>query len=152
MKLTITTAVAADYRTVFAGFNRELFLALNPPFPKVTLLKFGMQKGDEVALRIGAGPIGFRWVSKITDSYETEGEIGFVDEGVELPLILQHWRHRHRIVEQPQGTLIVDEIEYEARPRILSGLLYPLLWLQFYYRKPIYRRFFGVPKMSTVED
>jgi ligand-binding SRPBCC domain-containing protein len=146
MKLTITTTVAADYRTVFSGFNRELFIALSPPFPRVTLLKFGMQKGDEVALRIGAGPVGFRWVSKITDSYETADEIGFVDEGSELPLTLQRWRHRHRIVRRPKGALIIDEIEYEARPRILSGLLYPFLWLQFIYRKPIYRRFFGVPQ------
>ena len=65
MKLIIATPVEADYRAVYSAFNRELFIALSPPFPKVTLLKFGMQRGDEVELRIGFGRIGVCWVSKL---------------------------------------------------------------------------------------
>ncbi len=145
MKLKIETDVRQDYRTVFAGFSRELFLALNPPFPPVELQKFGMAKGDEVHILLKFGLFSQQWVSLITETGESETEIYFVDEGVSLPFFLKKWRHRHRILRRENGARIIDDITFEGRFPLLTYLLFPVLYAQFRYRSPVYRRFFGKP-------
>ena len=38
--------------------------------------------------------------------------------------------------------MIIDEIEYRAPNLLLGRVLWPALYLQFLYRRPVYRRFF----------
>ena len=146
MRLTLTTSVAQPYQTVFAGFDANLFLRLAPPLVRVRLVRFdGCRVGDVVALELK--PLGMpaqRWTSRITEFAETADEIYFVDEseGADLPFFLRTWRHKHRICRNGDGATIIDAIEYTA-PLGLNYLLYPILWLQFAWRKPIYRRTFA---------
>ena len=141
MRLQVTTRVNQEFRRSFSRFGRELFLQLNPPFPPVRLLRFdGMQPGDEVHLELN---FLFRkeiWISVITELVETEDEIYFVDEGRQLPFMFRSWRHLHRLIRQGEQTLIVDDITYQGRIKLLDYLLYPVLKLQFLYRRPVYRR------------
>lgn len=147
MRLTLTTSVAQCYQTVFAGFDANLFLRLAPPLVRVRLLRFdGCRVGDVVELELK--PLGMpaqRWISRITESVETADEIYFVDEseGTELPFFLRTWRHKHRICRDGESCKIIDEITYRA-PTGLNWVLYPILWLQFAWRKPIYRRTFAL--------
>ena len=145
MRLSVTTAVDGDFRQVFTGFDQQLFSALNPPFPKVKLLRFdGTRIDGEAHLELNFGIFRQRWISRNTDFEEGETEIFFVDVGVELPFFLKSWRHRHRVVAAAEGkSLIVDEIDFTGPNPVLSLLLLPALYLQFLYRKPIYKRFFG---------
>ncbi|MCB0293062.1 MAG: hypothetical protein KDH97_22605, partial [Calditrichaeota bacterium] len=80
------------------------------------------------------------WISVITELVETEDEIYFVDEGRQLPFMFRSWRHWHRLIRQGEQTLIVDDITYQGRIKLLDYLLYPVLKLQFLYRRPVYRR------------
>ena len=141
MRLQVTTRVNQEFRRSFSRFGRELFLQLNPPFPPVRLLRFdGMQPGDEVHLELN---FLFRkeiWISVITELVETDDEIYFVDEGRQLPFMFRSWRHLHRLIRQGEQTLIVDDITYQGRIKLLDYLLYPVLKLQFLYRRPVYRR------------
>ena len=141
MRLQVTTRVNQEFRRSFSRFGRDLFLQLNPPFPPVRLLRFdGMQPGDEVHLELN---FLFRkeiWISVITELVETEDEIYFVDEGRQLPFMFRSWRHLHRLIRQGEQTLIVDDITYQGRIKLLDYLLYPVLKLQFLYRRPVYRR------------
>ena len=66
----------------------------------------------------------------------------FVDQGVELPFFLKRWKHKHRVISSGTGSVIRDEIEFEAPFWLMNYILFPVLWLQFSYRKPIYRRIF----------
>jgi ligand-binding SRPBCC domain-containing protein len=146
MHLTLRTPVAQLPAQVMAGFTRELFLALAPPFPKLHLLRFdGCRRGDEVEIELQAGPLRQRWTSLITDHGQlSDGTLYFIDEGRQLPGPLRYWRHRHLIEPGPHGgSVIVDAIEFRTASPLLDALIYPAMWAQFTYRKPIYRRLFG---------
>lgn len=143
MKLKITTAVQEDYRQVFAGFTQDLFLKLSPPFPPVKLLRFdGCHTNDRVALRLNFIFFKQTWESLITDFQDTEQEIYFIDEGVKLPFFLKYWKHHHRIVKSGDQTQIVDDITFKTPFLLMDYLMYPALYLQFLYRKPVYRKVF----------
>jgi ligand-binding SRPBCC domain-containing protein len=145
MKLNFSTKVPQTLNVVRNGFTSTLFLKLNPPFPPVKLEQFdGCRQGDRVRLELNF--IFFRqiWESLITEDGETPQEWYFIDEGVKLPFFLKTWKHRHRVLYVDGNTSeIVDEIEYSSGNRLLTLLLYPALYLQFLYRKPIYRKFFN---------
>ncbi len=143
MHIKIHSPVQQAASQVIAGFNRDLFLQLNPPFPPVKLLRFdGSKQGDQVILELNF--IFFRqtWESLITEDGENEEEIYFVDEGIKLPFFLKSWRHRHRILKKNTKAEIVDDIEYRTPFWLMDYLMYPVLYLQFWYRKPIYQRIF----------
>ncbi|MFP4096126.1 MAG: SRPBCC family protein [Cyclobacteriaceae bacterium] len=143
MKIKVSTQVDQDYKSVMKGFDRELFLKLNPPFPPVRLLRFdGCKKGDVVALQLNFFLFKQEWISLITEDGLNEHEFYFVDEGTKLPFFLSYWKHRHRIIREGAQSRIVDDISFRSPLRLLDMLLWPVLWLQFLYRKPIYRKIF----------
>lgn len=143
MHILIQSPVAMNPQEVMAGFNQDLFLSLNPPFPPVLLKRFdGSKKGDVVILELNFIFFKQEWESHITADGSSEEEIFFIDEGVRLPFFLKKWKHRHLIRKTSDGSSIVDDIYYHSPFWLLDYLLYPVLYLQFLYRKPIYRRFF----------
>ncbi len=144
MRIYITTTVKAPYQEVAQKFNQKLFTALSPPFPPVHLLRYdGNQPGDEVHVRLNFGFFRQTWKSRITANTTVPGEVYFVDEGFVLPFFLRYWRHRHEIRRHGTGSLIVDDITFRCPNRLLDYLCYPFMYLQFAYRKPIYRRYFA---------
>lgn len=151
MKLRIQTHVSQPYQVVWQGFNEKLFRKLSPPFPPVRVIQFdGCLAGDTVALELNFFLFKQQWISRITEQQSSESEIYFVDEGTKLPFFLRFWRHRHRIIrEKAGGTIIADEIEFKTPLWVTDYLMYPLLWAQFAYRKPIYKKTFALsPHLS----
>lgn len=143
MKITIETPVEQGYLDVKSGFNESLFKKLSPPFPPVKLLRFdGSRKGDFVTLELDFIFFKQKWTSEIIEDWTTELEFYFVDQGVELPFFLKKWKHKHRVISAGIGSIIRDEIEFEAPFGLMTILLYPVLWVQFAYRKGIYRMIF----------
>lgn len=151
MKLRIQTHVSQPYQVVWQGFNEKLFRKLSPPFPPVRVVRFdGCLAGDMVVLELNFYLFKQQWISRITEQQSSESEIYFVDEGPKLPFFLRFWRHRHRIIrEKAGGTIIADEIEFRTPLWVIDYLMYPLLWAQFAYRKPIYKKAFALsPHLS----
>lgn len=145
MHVILRTAVPQPPAQVMTGFTRELFIALAPPFPKLRLLRFdGCRTGDQVKIELDTLVKRLLWTSLIVDDGQlTDGTLFFVDEGQTLPPPLRYWRHRHLIQPGPQGgSIIVDDLEYRTATPALDALLYPAMWAQFAWRKPIYRRWF----------
>jgi ligand-binding SRPBCC domain-containing protein len=143
MRINIKTKVEQDYLEVKEGFNKDLFLKLNPPFPPVKLLRFdGCGRGDKVSLELNFIFFKQKWTSIITSDRTDETEFYFVDEGKQLPFFLRFWKHKHRVLRLDSGAMIIDEINFSARLKIMSPLLYPVLYAQFWYRKPIYKKMF----------
>ncbi len=146
MRLTVTTPVRQDYITVMKGFTEQLFMRLNPPFPPVKLLRFdGCKKGDVVSLELNFILFKQRWDSLIVESELNDREFYFIDEGKKLPFFLKYWHHHHRILKDGTHTRLVDDITFRSPFLLMDYLLYPVLWLQFWYRKPVYRKVFGTP-------
>ena len=146
MHLLLKTHVNQSLPAVWAGFDRSLFDQLSPPFPPVDVVRFdGCLQGDIVHLRLNFLLFRQDWISLITDQQTRPDEIYFIDRGTQLPFFLRYWQHHHRLLRDPAGgTVVVDDITFQTPFRLTDYLMYPLLWLQFAYRKPIYRRIFGV--------
>jgi ligand-binding SRPBCC domain-containing protein len=143
MNITISTKVNQSLLKVWEGFNLELFSKLAPPFPPVEVKEFGgCLKGDKVHLELNFLLFKQDWISDIVDQKRTESEIYFVDEGTKLPFFLSYWRHRHRLVKDEDGTMIIDDINFKTPTILTDYLFYPLMYLQFLYRKPIYKKVF----------
>ncbi len=143
MHLKITTAVGQDYLSVMRGFDRSLFEKLSPPFPPVKLLLFeGSKKGDTVSLELNFFLFRQRWTSLIIEDKLTDQEFYFIDEGTTLPFFLRTWKHRHRIQKDGTHARIIDDIHFTTPFLLLDYLLYPVMWLQFMYRKPVYKKVF----------
>lgn len=140
----ITTEVEQDYETVFERFDDKLFLALKPPFLPLTLNRFdGCEVGNEVHLTLGVGILSQDWNALIIEKKETDNEIYFIDTGSKLPFFLQFWKHRHRIIRHKNGgTTIIDDITYGAPHFLFNYILYPFLYIQFWMRKSVYRKYF----------
>jgi len=142
MHFQIKTPVQQSPQNVFVGFDRKLFMALNPPLMPLKLLRFdGCKTGDEVHLELA---FGMKWISLVTDFQERDDEIFFIDEGVQLPFFLSYWRHKHRIIKDGIGSILVDDITYRSSSKFMDSLLYPILWAQFKYRSPVYRKLFKI--------
>ncbi|MCY7352876.1 MAG: hypothetical protein LH606_19825 [Cytophagaceae bacterium] len=144
MRITIPTDVQQPMGVVWANFDETLFRKLSPPFPPARLLRFdGCMPGDEVHIELNLLLFKQIWISQITEQRQSPDEIYFVDQGVKLPFFLRYWRHKHRIVKRGSGSCIIEEIEFRTPSTLTDWLFYPILYGQFLYRKPIYRRVFG---------
>lgn len=145
MHVLLRTAVVQPPAAVMAGFTRELFVALAPPFPQLTVKRFdGCCRGDRVEIELNTLVARLPWTALITDhGVQADGTHFFVDTGQVLPPPLRFWRHRHLIEPGPDGgSVIVDDLEYRTASPALDALLYPAMWAQFAWRRPIYRRWF----------
>jgi len=144
MRITISTPVKQSVEQVWEGFDEKLFLQLSPPFPPVRLLRFdGCRQGDIVRIELNFFLFHQVWESTIIDHAIGPDESYFIDEASQLPFFLKYWHHRHRIVKQGDDTVIIDDIHFRTPTRITDFLFYPILYGQFLYRKPIYRKVFG---------
>ena len=119
--------------------------ALAPPWVKLFIKKFdGSKIGDHVILEvIFLGLISQHWENRVINSFESNEECFFIDEGVVMPFPIVFWKHTHRISGSGDKSLISDEIEFRCRSKLIAFIFYPILWIQFFWRKPVYRRYFG---------
>ncbi len=147
MKITISTRVQGHFLSVKSIFNQKLFEALNPPFPPVKLLQFdGSEVGDMVGLELNFIFFKQKWISRITENETSKDEWFFVDEGIQLPFFLKFWRHKHRVIRLSETeSEIRDEIQFQGRMALLTPLLYPALYGQFLYRRPLYKKYMKCP-------
>lgn len=144
MKLYIKTTVKQPILKVWEGFDESLFVKLAPPFPSVKLLQFdGSKKGDRVGLELNFILFRQKWVSDIIEHNENEDQIFFIDKGVILPFFLKTWQHKHILKRKGDGTEIIDDIRYSTGTLLTDILMFPALYLQFLYRKPVYKKIFS---------
>lgn len=143
MRILIKTNVEQDYKTIYSKFDVQLFKKLKPPLVGLKVKRFdGCIKGDEVHIEINTLGIKQDWNALITDNGENDREIYFIDEGLRLPNFIKTWKHLHRIVKNGNSGIIIDDINFRTPNVILDILFYPVMFLQFYYRKPVYKSYF----------
>ena len=144
MNIVLKTKVTGNFKKVMNNFDKDLFMALAPPFPKIELKEFtGSQKGDRVHIQFLA-PVNSEWVSDITEHGSNETEAWFVDEGTTLPFPLKYWKHKHIVRKVDENTSeIIDDITFSGVNGLVSILMWPALYIGFAQRKPIYRKYFN---------
>ena len=143
MNVTLQSKVKGNYKEVMAAFDRKLFEALKPPVGKMEIVTFtGSEKGDKVHLRF-LKPFKAEWISDIVEHGATEQEAWFVDVGTTVPWPLKTWKHKHivRKVDE-QTSIIIDDMSFTGKNTILSLILVPAIFLAFFPRKSVYKRYF----------
>jgi ligand-binding SRPBCC domain-containing protein len=143
MHFEVRTKVGGHYRQVFAKFDQDLLLKLVMPGMKLQLLHFDYppKVGGKIHIRVTIfGMIKQEWKNDFTSYTINENECAFVDEGRQMPWPLKQWRHNHRVVKIQDGTEIVDDVTFATSNKLLDVLMFPVVWMQFRYRRPIYRR------------
>lgn len=147
MRFQILTPVKGSHRKVFAGFDHGLLLQLTPPGAKMQLISADdpAKEGGRIYLRVTLlGIIRQEWINAFSQYELTEAECHFVDQGVKMPFPIRLWRHDHRVLSDgPDRAIINDDVTYKTGFFLMDWFLYPILWLQFRYRRPIYQRVFG---------
>ncbi len=148
MRFQILTRVKGDHREVFRQFDQNLLLQLNPPGVRLQILDFQEPDvpGGRIKLRVTIlGSIRQDWENEFSQYELSDRECHFVDEGVLMPFPIRKWRHDHRILADGPGRAIInDDITFKTGFFLMDWMMFPILWLQFRYRRPIYRRKFGI--------
>ncbi len=144
MNIQLRTKVDGNYQDIMRQFDRNLFEALKPSHADMEIVEFtGSKKGDKVHLRFHS-PIKAEWISLITDNGENETESFFIDEGVKLPFPLSYWKHKHIVRKITDSTsYIIDDITFKGPVFFLSWIMYPAIFMGFYPRKKIYKKYFN---------
>ncbi len=144
MNIQLRTKVDGNYKDIMRQFDRKLFEALKPSLADMEIVSFtGSKTGDKVHIRFNS-PMKMEWISLITDHGENEKESFFIDEGVQLPFPLSYWKHKH-IVQKITDTTsyIIDDMTFKGPNFIITWLLYPAIYIGFYPRKRIYKKYFS---------
>ncbi len=147
-QVEIRTPVAGTPAEVFARFSEELFEALAPRFPKLTVLCYdGNQPGDVVHLKLSFGLWSQEWISKISQLDESPEKIRMVDIGVVLPFPLKTWTHHHRIEANPAGgSWIIDEVHFGTKTKLGDWFMRLQVSGQMKGRRKKYQAYFGRPE------
>ncbi len=143
MKIVLKTLIRRNFETVVDGFNRDLFTYLLPPSLIAKLVRYdGQQRGDFIHLRFRL-PFINDWKVVIKEVQHTDKEYRFVDRGLKMPFGLIYWQHVHRVVSLGKDRcVIVDEMEYESSWILQDLINYVLLYLAFFPRKFLYKKYF----------
>ncbi len=147
--IELKTKVKGHYIKNIEAFDRSLFEALKPPIGKMEIVQFtGSKKGDKVHIQF-ISPVRATWISDIIEDQITDDEAWFVDVGSTLPWPLKSWRHKHLVQKSgEQASIIIDQMSFSGKNLFWSILLYPAIFLGFYPRKRIYRRYFN--ELNTI--
>ena len=135
--------VPASLTDTFAFFADAANLQrITPPwlhFSVLTPMPVEMTRGLEIAYRISLYGLPMPWHSRI-DVWEPG--VCFVDRQILGPY--RWWRHEHRFEVVPNGTRVIDDVDYAARIGWVSGALVRRnLRRIFQYRHEVLRRIFG---------
>jgi ligand-binding SRPBCC domain-containing protein len=136
------SAVPAPVEETFAFFADAANLErLTPPWLRFSIRTeppIVMREGTVIDYRITLRSLPMAWQSRI-DVWEPG--IRFVDRQIAGPYVW--WRHEHRFERLPDGTLVVDHVEYLPRARVFSRRLVERdLARIFDYRQDALRRIF----------
>ena len=120
--------------------------AITPPFVGFRILSpqpIEMRPGAIIDYRIRLFGVPLRWRTEI-ESFDPPH--GFVDVQRRGPYRL--WRHTHRFGEQPNGTLLLDEIDYQLPAGPVGPLAHALVVRRsldqiFAFRQTVIERLFG---------
>lgn len=144
VRLERDLVVPASPEHTFAFFSDASNLQhLTPPwlnFRITTPLPIEMREGTRIDYRIWVHGVPIPWASQI-DVWEHG--IRFVDRQLVGPY--RWWRHEHRFEPVPQGTRVIDEVEFMPRLRwVTSRLVQRDVERIFAYRHERLRQLFAI--------
>lgn len=144
MNIKFETPIAVNYEVIRDGFTQKLFEYLKPPGVDVEIERFdGCKKDDEVHLLLKLPGKAHKWISLITHEETTYTHWRFIDEGKLLPWPISSWKHEHKVLKVDEtNSIIIDDINFECNPALLTPVVAPALWVSFAFRPYKYQQYF----------
>jgi len=103
-----------------------------------------MEEGLLIDYRIKIGGLPQKWRTEIS---KWDPPFRFVDKQLKGPY--RKWVHTHTFRECPEGTQMIDEVEYELPLAPLGNVVHPLIRMQlkkiFSHRNTVISEFFTLP-------
>jgi ligand-binding SRPBCC domain-containing protein len=149
-RLRFCQVVPRDRDRVFPFFEKAENLALITPswlgFRVLTPTPVRMGEGTMIDYRIRLFGLPVRWRSLIS---RYEPPLAFVDEQLIGPY--GRWRHLHRFEAVPDGTRLIDEVDYQLPPWLPQAAaelidrfqVRPQVEEIFAYRREVFTDMFG---------
>ena len=72
----------------------------------------------------------------------SNNELSFIDKGVELPLGIKTWNHKHIVRRNKKVTIIIDILDIEHTNIAIGYILFPVLVFPILIRKFLYKMYF----------
>jgi len=143
MRILLDSLVKFSFEKVSADFGDELFQFLLPPKFVASLIAYeGSKPGSKVHIRFKL-PFPSDWISIIKSEVRDSEKYIFVDEGEKLPFGLKNWKHIHSVIKvDEKQTRILDDMNFSTGYKIFDLFMYPMLYLSFYPRKKMYKKYF----------
>ena len=69
-------------------------------------------------------------------------QLSFIDQGVELPLGITDWNHKHIVKNNKTNILIIDSINIKHKNILIGYILFPILIFPIFIRKLLYKLYF----------
>ena len=76
------------------------------------------------------------------DYKTSSNELSFIDKGVELPLGIKTWNHKHIVRRNKKVTTIIDILDIEHTNIAIGYILFPVLVFPILIRKFLYKMYF----------
>ena len=131
-----------DFNLVNKAFNDINFVKFLTSFQPVKIINWSGIEDDKMAF-FKLWFLGWNnFKVKHSNYIKNKNELSFIDEGVELPLGLRSWHHKHIVKKKGNGTIIIDSLTIEHSNRLIGYILFPMFISPIIIRKILYRIYF----------
>ena len=72
----------------------------------------------------------------------SSNKLSFTDQGIELPLGVKSWNHKHTLVKDGNNFLIIDILDVKHKNTLIGYLIFPILIFPIVIRKILYKAYF----------
>ncbi len=131
-----------DFKIVNKAFNDINFVKFLTSFQPVKIINWSGIEDDKMAF-FKLWFLGWNnFKVKHSNYIKNKNELSFIDEGVELPLGLKSWHHKHIVEKKGNGTIIIDSLTIEHTNSLIGYILLPMFISPIIIRKILYRIYF----------
>ena len=71
-----------------------------------------------------------------------KNELSFIDIGVEMPLGIRYWCHKHIVKKNKKNIIIIDSLNIEHANLLIGYILFPIFITPIFIRIILYKRYF----------
>ena len=131
-----------DFNIVNKAFNDINFVKFLTSFQPVKIINWSGIENNKMAF-FKLWFLGWNnFKVKHSNYIKNKNELSFIDEGIELPLGLKSWHHKHIVEKKGNGAIIIDSLTIEHTNRLIGYVLFPMFISPIIIRKILYRIYF----------
>ena len=130
------------FEKVSSAFHSIKIVKFLTGFQPVQIIEWsGIENGKRAHFKLWF--FGWKNFKVKHESYmKSNNELFFIDRGIELPLGVKYWKHKHIIKRNGEGVIIQDLVSFSHANIFMEYLLFPILMFPIIIRKLFYKIYF----------